>query len=270
MISSNNASLSQIILRAGLPLIVTCCLVSLTFFIPLIDPTTPPYFDLSRPFAQLAYWLSFSGGTLGAPWIILLLVILLVTRIELSAFQKWKTASIIVIVVAVFVGGGAAINEHIIKPQLKLPRPNIEWLAGDKGSGLLEMTSQEFYALGDKAIRSTVLANVIVDKPKELSARVRAHWIEETGYSFPSGHAFTALFIATFFLLLVSSLLSSKRCRVFYALLPWALAVCYSRPILRVHTPLDITVGCLQGLVLGIIAWGVASWFIARFARKTV
>ena len=64
--------------------------------------------------------------------------------------------------------------------------------------------------------------------------------------------------------MLASTLLTSKRRWLFYALLPWAVAVCYSRPILRVHTPLDITVGSLQGLILGFIAWLIVRSLLTR------
>ena len=260
-----NKSIHQLPIKTGLAIILTWLLIPLAFVIPRLDSTAAPYFDLTQPFAQFAYWLSFSGGTSGAPFVILLILLLLVSRAGISAQQRWKEACIIILITVISAGGGAAINEHLIKPALKLPRPNIEWLADDNGSGLLQMSSQEFYALGDKAERSTLLANVMADEPKELSPRIRTHWIAETGYSFPSGHAFTALFIATFFLLLATNLLSSKRRWLFYALLPWALAVCYSRPILRVHTPLDITVGGFQGLALGFVAWFIAHKFIAKF-----
>ena len=97
------------------------------------------------------------------------------------------------------------------------------------------------------------------------SSQCRHSWIEETGYSFPSGHSFSAMFFATFFLAMGVSHISTKRLRLFYLLLPWALAVCYSRPILRVHTPTDITVGGLEGLVLGFLAFlfvraGLTAW----------
>jgi membrane-associated phospholipid phosphatase len=35
---------------------------------------------------------------------------------------------------------------------------------------------------------------------------------------------------------------------------------------LRVHTPVDITIGGLQGLVLGLMAWAIARMLIRRFA----
>ena len=74
------------------------------------------------------------------------------------------------------------------------------------------------------------------------------------------------MFVATFFLMTAATYLTTKRLWMFYALLPWALAVCYSRPILRVHTPIDITVGGLQGLVVGLVAWVIARTLIRRFA----
>ncbi|MCU7959823.1 MAG: phosphatase PAP2 family protein [gamma proteobacterium symbiont of Bathyaustriella thionipta] len=49
-------------------------------------------------------------------------------------------------------------------------------------------------------------------------------------------------------------------------LLPWALAVCYSRSLLRLHTPADILLGGLQGLLLGFIGWALTQYLKRRFA----
>ena len=51
------------------------------------------------------------------------------------------------------------------------------------------------------------------------------------------------------------SYISTRRLWLFYLLLPWALAVCYSRPILRVHAPTDILIGGLEGILLGFVAF---------------
>ena len=91
--------------------------------------------------------------------------------------------------------------------------------------------------------------------PVELAPAVRRHWIQETGYSFPSGHSFAAVLFATFFLAMGVSYTRAPRVWLFYLLLPWALAVCYSRLILWVHTPTDVTFGGLGGLVLGFVAF---------------
>jgi len=261
----NKTAASQILVQTGFPILLTWLLIPLTFLFPSINPSVAPYFDLSQPFSQLAYWISYSGSVSGAPFVVLLMLILLISRAGITAQRRWKEACIIVLIAALFAGGGAWLNEYIIKPQMETPRPNIVWLAGDNGSGSLGMTAGDFYALGDKEARRAPLTEALSDEPVALSPLIKAHWIEETAYSLPSGHAFSAMFIASFFLMLASTLLTPKRRWLFYALLPWVLAVCYSRPILRVHTPLDITVGSLQGLILGLIAWLIARSLITKF-----
>ena len=264
----HEATIEHVLLRAAVPSIVTWSLIPLTFMLPMLDSTTSPYFDLTQTFSQLAYWLSQSGGKLGVPVIAILMLMLLVTRGVITFQRRWKESSVVVLIAAICAGGGAAFNENIVKAQLKIPRPNIIWLAGDNGSGPLGMTPEDFYESGDKEARRKPLAKVLsrIPSPVPLSSSIEALWIEETGYSFPSGHAFSAMFFATFFLTMAATYLTSKRLWMFYALLPWALAVCYSRPILRVHTPTDITLGGLQGLAVGLVAWAVARTLIRRFA----
>lgn len=52
--------------------------------------------------------------------------------------------------------------------------------------------------------------------PVELAPAVRRHWIQETGYSFPSGHSFAAVFFATFFLAMGVSYTRAPRVWLFY------------------------------------------------------
>ncbi len=259
----------QALYRAGVVMFLTWSMVPLTFLSPLIDSTRAPYVNLAGAFSDIAYWIALSGSKFGVPIIGVFMLIVLVSRDGISNSRRWKESGVIISVVALFAGGGAAINEHVIKETLKIPRPNIVWLAGDDGAGPLGMTPLQFYETGDKEARRVPLKKTLSQKPKPvlLSSMVEADWIEETGYSFPSGHAFSAMFFATFFLAMAVTYILSARIWWFYALLPWALAVCYSRPILRVHTPLDITVGGLQGLVLGIIAWAFARNFIRKLDK---
>ena len=69
------------------------------------------------------------------------------------------------------------------------------------------MTADYFYASGDKEARRKPLAKVLrsVPGPVALSSAIEAHWIEETGYSLPSGHSFSAMFFATFFLTMAAT-----------------------------------------------------------------
>ncbi len=117
---------------------------------------------------------------------------------------------------AIFAGGMAAINEHVVKEQLQVPRPNIVWLAGENGSGPLGTAAKEFYEAGDKEARRKPLAKVLSQQlmPVPLSPSIEAHWIEETGYSFPSGYSFSAMFFATFFTVACCNLLDDEKALV--------------------------------------------------------
>jgi phosphatidylglycerophosphatase B len=257
----------RVFLLAVMPATVTWALIPLSFVVPALDSTQAPYFDLTRAFSQLSYWVTQSGGKYGVAVVAVAVLIRLVTYCDSTYRQKMRLSVIFVLIAAICAGGGAALNEDIVKTRWKIPRPNIVWLAGDDGAGPLGMTAEEFYASGDKNTRSLVLSNVLNARPQPvpLSTSIEAHWIEETGYSFPSGHAFAAMFFATFFLMLAATYVSSSRLWLFYALLPWALAVCYSRSVLRVHTPMDITIGGLQGLLLGLLSWAVARLLLRKF-----
>jgi phosphatidylglycerophosphatase B len=257
----------KVFFRAGVPAIVTWALIPLTFVLPVLDSTWAPYFDLTQTFSELAYWLTQSGGKYGAPIVAVLMLTILVTRRGITLARRGKEIGIVVLTAAIFAGGMAAVNEHVVKEQLQVPRPNIVWLAGENGSGPLGTTAKEFYEAGDKEARRKPLAKVLSQQPMPvpLSPSIEAHWIEETGYSFPSGHSFSAMFFATFLLSLAATYLTTRRLWLFYVLLPWALAVCYSRPILGVHTPADITVGGLEGLAVGLVAWAIARILIRRF-----
>ncbi len=250
-------ALGNVLRQLAWPMLVTYALLPVTFLFPILDSTREPYCDLTSDVATVFYWAAQSGGGMGAPIIGVLMLVLLITRHGISGARRTLEAALIVIVVAIFAGGGAALNENGVKEAFEVPRPNIVYLAGADGAGPLGMSPEEFYGKGDKEVRSELLRETLETEPPPVKLRpaIRDHWIEETGYSFPSGHAFAAMFFATFFLSVGVSYISTPQRWLFYLLLPWALAVCYSRLILRVHTPTDITVGGLEGLVLGFVAF---------------
>jgi phosphatidylglycerophosphatase B len=226
---------------------------------PVMNVLQAPYSRLDSTFTELALWFSDSGHFPNVILTGLVFLLILISDKNLSSRIRWNRVICTVVITTALAGGGAWLNEYIIKENLKYPRPNIEYLAGQSGNGPLGMTAMEFYqgSAGQartKSQRSDILQHVLNRQPAPvtLSTGVRDHWIMETGYSFPSGHSFAAMFFASFFLALGLSYLSGWRKYTFYLLIPWAVAVCYSRLILRVHTPLDITIGGLEGLVLGI------------------
>jgi phosphatidylglycerophosphatase B len=198
------------------------------------------------------------------------MLLLLVTRAGISMMRRLIETGAIFCLVAILAGGGAALNEYIIKPTFEIPRPNLAHLAGANGSGPLEMSVNEFYTLGDKETRRRQLRAVLQADPPavRLHHLIREHWIEETGYSFPSGHAFSAMFFATFFFAMGVTWLSMPRLLFFYLLLPWAVCVCYSRLILQMHTAADVSVGALAGLLLGALAFVLMRASITAIIHK--
>jgi len=252
------------------PVLVIYAVLASSLWCPLIDSTRAPFFDLTSNFAMVVYWITQSGGKYGMPFLGVAWLTLLVSRPGISADRRTIECVLIVIVLAVCAGGGAMLNEHFLKTALQVPRPNIAYLAQPDGSGPLGMSSEAFYAQGDKAARRDPLREVLNAEPPPvpLAPLIKSHWIEETGYSFPSGHAFSAMFFAVFFAAMGISYLAGPRLWLMYLVFPWALAVCFSRPILRVHTPTDISVGGLEGIVSGFVAFLIVRWCLAAWQKR--
>jgi phosphatidylglycerophosphatase B len=251
-----------------LSLLLALMLLSLLplFYFPVFDGSAAPFFDLDGPLAAVAWWLSLSGSKYGLPVVITALLVLFATRPGGLLMARLRETLVLALGLGVLVGGSAWLNEHVVKPAVAAPRPDILLLAAD---GRLGMSPMAFYALGDKAARSRYLEQVLVDVPvvQGLSPAVLDHWIKETGYSFPSGHSLSSMLVATAFLALALLMLPGSRRRWVYLLALWAPAVCYSRAILRVHAPLDIVSGAVVGMLLGVLTFFVLRWLLV-FTRS--
>lgn len=250
---------SVVLNKIALPVLLMLLLLLLSWTDPVLNTLQASYSKLNSGFTELALWFSDSGHFPFVVLVGLFFLFILITRPGLNSRSRFYMVIFAVFISVVLAGCGAWLNENIVKETFKYPRPNIQYLAGEIGSGSLGVTAMEFYqGTGEekrtKLQRSDILKQVLKQQqvPVILSAGVLDHWINETGYSLPSGHSFAAMFFASFFLALGLSYLCGWKLYVFYLLIPWAVAVCYSRLVLRVHTPLDITVGGLEGLFLGI------------------
>ncbi|MFC2077331.1 phosphatase PAP2 family protein [Candidatus Bipolaricaulota bacterium] len=173
------------------------------------------------------------------------------------------------LVLALLQGGGALINEYLIKRSLAVPRPNIVWLAEEDALGT---TPEQFYASMGTHARRAYLEEVLADSGFDaiaLSDEVRDHWILETGYSLPSGHASSAMLLSTYFMAMGILFLGRRHCWIFYLLPLWAVVVGWSRVLLRVHRPEDVVLGGLQGVALGVVAIAVAYQLLSRLTPST-
>ena len=118
-----------------------------------------------------------------------------------------------------------------------------------------------------QVVLAVVLAQAIVDwtvkpiiaRPRPFVADTRARVVgyhPET-YSFPSGHTTTSFAAAT----VLAFAITRRRAAVTWAL---ASAVAISRIYIGVHYPLDVAVGALVGVLIGILVTGGRAWYIRR------
>ena len=197
-------------------------------------------------------FISNTGGVVGVPIITLLFCIFLAYQ-----FKGWRKKMISVTIsfvsFAILLGGFAKLNENIIKTQIKAPRPYTAFLEYEKNFNV-----NEFYSIKEKEQRQIYLKefleNDYTSDTKKIAPSILYHWIEETGYSFPSGHtinSFLMAFIMGYVLLYLYQ--DYKRKYVFVVPFIWAVGVALSRVAIGAHSALDITLGALMGTVIGLV-----------------
>jgi len=231
----------------------------------LLPTALRPSIDLST---SASGWLVRWTGTADLVGVVLIgcaLVALVVTRRPLGWRRSVREACVHVVVLTLVLGGGALLNEYLLKEALAVPRPSVVALAEADALG---MTAEAFYASMDKASRRIHLRELLSDSGFDaipLSMPVRAHWADEAGYAFPSGHALAAMTIATYFLVSGAVLVSSSRRLVLFLLPLWAASIGWSRVLLGVHRSQDVVWGGLLGAALGVAAAVAAWWLLPRF-----
>ena len=224
-----------------------------------------PEISLDSAIADMVVRITDTGTWPQLVLVVAALTVVLVTRPGLEPRRGWIEASLVLGVMLVALAGNGLLNEHVVKPAFGVPRPNIAELAG---AGLLGddiPDGDSFYSLGGKGARRDVLAERFALVPElGLSELVEAHWIHETGFSFPSGHSTAAVTLATFFAALGVWWLSGWRRQLAIFVIPlWAVLVVYSRPLLEVHTAVDVLAGAAAG-----VGWGLAAaWVVNRIAN---
>ncbi len=256
-------SKGAVLKRLALFVVPAALLLPLSFGLPKLS--------LDGPLAQFVYWLSESGGKPGIPAVAAILLLILVTRPDFNAGKRFREAVVLLGSLGLVVGVAAVVNEHVVKPGFSVARPNIKAMAE---RGVLGKTPEEFYALGDKDARREYLEKQ-VERPEfaaayDLHPSVRAHWVHETGFSFPSGHSLASMTFATYFLSLALCLLRGPRAWIFFALPTWAVLVCYSRVLLTVHSPTDVSVGGAEGVFIGTAGFLLAHFLLGKLDTQTL
>ncbi len=249
-------------------LTITICLALLTLASTFLFPYG---FSAIHEDWAASFWLfiSHTGGTLGVPFITLIFCFIISFQ-----FKGWQK-KVLVISLSLFafsfiLGGFARINEYFIKEELKVERPNMLYLKDHYG-----FNTQQFYGYNDKTERKRYLRWFLQQqntKPvqinnKSLHPKILEHWIDETGYSFPSGHSVNAFLMSTLIGYILLFIYSDFRRKTLF-LLPflWATLVALSRVILGVHSPTDITLGAFMGCAVGILI--ISTGFIDKYLKQ--
>lgn len=233
-------------------LLLAAVALPVTFALPQIDLATSVA-------VGIVAWTD-TGDILGIVAVSLVLIGFSVSSSAVPRRSRWRKVLVATLVLSVFQGGSALLNEYVLKDWLAEPRPNITWLAENDALG---MTADQFYSQ-DRDARRATLQLVLEDASFDtiaLQASVRNHWIHEVGYSLPSGHALAALLCASYFLLMARRLDPIRQRILLIAMPIWATGIAWSRVLLRVHRPTDVLVGGILGIVFGIAAaWIDVHW----------
>lgn len=167
-------------------------------------------------------------------------------REKLATFIKSFVA--VTLLLSVF----AYTNEHLTKPLAKAARPSHLYML--QHTQLLPQLDSLYTLTKDK--RQLFFATLVQQNTQQFPAideRVLDHWVEEAGYSFPSGHTFNAFLLATILAFGLYNATNKQLHRYVYVPFLWAVFVGISRVAIGAHTALDVTAGAGLGLMLAVL-----------------
>jgi phosphatidylglycerophosphatase B len=239
-----------VLTHTALWIVPAYALLLLPIFVDGLNPATEPRIDLTGAIALIAWVFAESGQTLGIVTIAGALLVVMGTQPGRSRRSRLVKVIVMIAVSILVLYGGKLFNDHVVKPAIGVARPNIVQMAELE---VLGMDVDSFYDLSEQA-RSDHLDSIKSENGFGefiMRPEVRDHWVKETAFSRPSGHALASMTFATFYLSMALSSLSGWRRWPFHLLVPWAVFVSLSRPILRVHWPVDILIGGLVGIAVG-------------------
>ncbi len=272
---NQTASLSvSEVLKKVAPFIGTAlALLALTLVLPFVNPYGSWPLDLTGSVAMIAYYLTLSGAGTFGPLTATIICLFLVLRPGIGFLRRVGEFVIIYGVVLVVIQVWVNI-EPAAKAYFAQTRPVIWQLSTiPAGAPALGMTDQEFYQLPDRpsTARRDQLMKVLTPEFSAIpvSPIIREHWIAMTDYGFPSGHAVGAMLNAFLFLTLGYYLLPVSWRFPMYIVFAWMIAICYSRPMLREHAPVQILAGGILGMVLGLIVFFAVSTLFGLIFGKS-
>ncbi|MEO8210350.1 MAG: phosphatase PAP2 family protein [bacterium] len=199
--------------------------------------------------APVWYLITVTGGILGSTVIIIILLIYLIHYFKKNS-KKIKYAYLfvgIVFLIQVIMTGSTLL---FFKEVFHNTRPSQLYFIE---KGLIENEGKDYFVMSPE-MKINYLQSKIEENKKILEdvyPPILNSWVNDNGYSFPSGHAQTSFFMGTILAFVIFKT-SSKKYYIYIPLI-WAVLVAVSRVVIGVHFPFDVTVGAFTGLIMGLI-----------------
>ena len=140
-------------------------------------------------------------------------------------------------------------NEYVTKPSLRLSRPSHNFII-KKANIPNQLDSIYRLTVAQRQTYFEDLLKMNAISFQEIDPRVLAHWIDEAGYSFPSGHSFNAFLLASIIAFSLYHVQNKFIRRLYFVPYLWAVAVAISRVAIGAHSPLDVSAGAALGILV--------------------
>lgn len=203
----------------------------------------------------LMYGLTESGGPMGTTIIVLFTAIVYAVSFN-SLTQKAKVFFLTILTLGAVLASFAYLNENVIKTLVRVHRPSHTYILRESKS---TANLDSLYLLTEPARRKFYEDLILPDTVtfRNMDPRVVAHWIDEAGYSFPSGHSFNTFLLGTILAFFLYHLVSKRHRWLHLLPLVWAMAVAVSRVALGVHTARDVSAGAALGVLLACLVLSI-------------
>jgi len=210
----------------------------------------------------ICYWATESAGRIGTFYVVIGACALFAAG-QPTARGKALIFIRSLLTIIVVLSSFAYVNEHAIKPSIRASRPSHTYIVRQARSNA-KLDSIYSLAENNKRIFFRGLVSADTTTFGSIDPRILDHWVEETGYSFPSGHSFNAFLLAGIIAFGIYQIVPKNRRYLCTIPLLWAALVALSRVAVGAHTAWDVSVGSAMGLVL---AYSLMSF---RFTRDLI
>jgi phosphatidylglycerophosphatase B len=194
------------------------------------------------------FWTTQSAGRIGTIYVVIAACIFFAVG-QRTARGKALVFIRSLLALIVVLSSFAYLNEHLIKTSVRIARPSHTFMVRNtKFNSKLD----SIYGLADNN-KKVFFRNLVSSDPVTFGAideRILDHWVEEMGYSFPSGHSFNAFLLAGIIAFGIYQNTSKRRRWLCVIPLLWASLVALSRVAVGAHSALDVSVGSAMGLIL--------------------